>query len=85
MHKENGCYQTVFGLDVLPEYRHIGLAHRLMQYCITQAEREGRKAILLTCKNNLIGFYETMGFHNFGISNSVHGGAVWYDMELDLK
>lgn len=30
----------------------------------------------------LIPFYETFGFINEGVSASVHGGAVWYDMRL---
>jgi|GEM_PF-585952 ABC-type lipoprotein export system ATPase subunit/GNAT superfamily N-acetyltransferase len=84
VHKEEGSYQTVFGLNVLPEFRQKGFAHRLMHHLIKQAKREKRKAVILTCKENLIGFYEAMGFQNKGISNSLHGGAVWYDMELKL-
>lgn len=84
VHKETGSYQTIFGLNVIPEFRHKGLAHRLMKSIIMQAEKEKRKAVILTCKENLIGFYETIGFHNCGVSNSFHGGAKWYDMELKL-
>ena len=41
--------------------------------------------MILTCKKHLIDFYSGFGFVNCGISKSVHGGAVWYDMELDFR
>lgn len=34
LHNKNGAYQTVFGLDVLPEYRCNGVAAQLMNYFI---------------------------------------------------
>ena len=40
---------------------------------------------ILTCKEKLIGFYEKFGYVNLGISDSKHGGAVWYDMILEFK
>lgn len=83
-HKEDGMYQTVFGLDVLSEFRGHGIAHSLMERLIEESKNEGRKAVVLTCKENLIGFYETMGFVNYGMSASAHGRAVWYDMKLML-
>ena len=41
--------------------------------------------MILTCKEKLIPFYEGFGYVNCGVSKSVHGGAVWYDMELDFR
>ena len=38
--------------------------------------------MVLTCKEGLIPFYQSFGFENRGLSASVHGGAVWYDMVL---
>ena len=38
----------------------------------------------MTCKDRLIGFYERFGYKNLGLSQSVHGGAVWYDMILEF-
>ncbi len=84
LHNPNGAYQSIFGLDVLPEYQHHGLASRLMRHLIADAREKGRKGLILTCKNRLIGFYETFGYRSLGISASVHGGAVWYDMILEL-
>ena len=83
-HKEDGIYQSIFGLDVIPEYQHQGLASRLMEHLIADAQEKGREGLILTCKDRLIGFYERFGYKNLGLSQSVHGGAVWYDMILEF-
>ncbi len=83
-HNERGAYQSVYGLDVLPEYRGRGLAHKLMAQLIDQAKKEGRKGVTLTCLDEKIGFYETMGFKNEGVSASSHGGVVWNNMILEF-
>lgn len=83
-HNERGAYQSVYGLDVLPEYRGRGLAHKLMTQLIDQAKKEGRRGVTLTCLDEKIGFYETMGFKNEGVSDSSHGGVVWNNMILEF-
>lgn len=83
-HDEAGAYQAVYGLDVLPGYRGQGQAHRLMEALIDRARAEGRKGVTLTCLEEKIGFYETMGFVNEGVSDSSHGGVVWYNMLLEF-
>lgn len=83
-HNEQGAYQSVYGLDVLPEYRGRGLAHKLMTQLIDQAKKEGRRGVTLTCLDEKIGFYETMGFKNEGVSDSSHGGVVWNNMILEF-
>lgn len=83
-HKPDGAYQSIFGLDVVPEYQHRGLASRLMEHLIEDARRQGRRGLILTCKERLIGFYEKFGYRKLGLSDSVHGGAVWYDMILEF-
>jgi len=82
LHNEKGQFQMIFGLDVLPQYRGKGIAHKLMRSIIDAAKEEGRKGVVLTCKYELISFYEELGFHSKGISKSIHGGVIWYDMEL---
>ena len=82
LHCPDGSWQAIFGLDVLPEYRRHGVAARLMERMIAHARDMGRKGLILTCKTHLIHYYETFGYQNQGISASVHGGAVWYDMIL---
>ena len=83
-HNEQGNYQSVYGLDVLPEYRGKGYAHQLMAQLIDQAKKEARKGVTLTCLDEKIGFYETMGFRCEGVSESSHGGVVWNNMLLDF-
>lgn len=84
LHDPEGAYQCIFGLDVVEEYRHMGLASRLMETMIKAAEERGKKGLILTCKDRLIGYYERFGYVNCGLSKSVHGGAVWYDMILEF-
>lgn len=83
-HRADGAYQSIFGLDVVPGYQHQGLASLLMEHLIEDARQKGRKGLILTCKDRLIGFYERFGYRSLGLSDSVHGGAVWYDMILEF-
>lgn len=82
-HDPKGAYQSVFGLDVHPNHQHKGYAIQLMNALIDLARKEGRNGMILTCKEELIGFYEQFGYRNKGISASVHGGVTWYDMRLE--
>ena len=84
LHRPMGIYQSAFGLDVVPELRNQGLAARLMRQLIAEAKEKERKGLILTCKDRLIKYYERFGYRNLGISRSVHGGAVWYDMILEF-
>ncbi|MDY4192121.1 MAG: GNAT family N-acetyltransferase [Oscillospiraceae bacterium] len=81
-HVPEGAWQAVFGLDVAPAHRSQGLAAALMREMIARARAEGRQGMILTCKAALTPYYERFGYRNKGISASVHGGAVWYDMVL---
>lgn len=85
LHNPSGAYQSIFGLDVVPELRNQGLAARLMRQLIAEAKEKERKGLILTCKDRLIKYYERFGYRNLGISRSVHGGAVWYDMILEFE
>ncbi len=82
LHNPEGAWQSVFGLCVLPEYRRQGGAAMLMNAFIEKARQEGRKGLILTCKEHLIPYYSRFGFVSKGVSGSVHGGATWYDMVL---
>lgn len=84
LHQPDGAYQSIFGLDVLPEFQHQGIASLLMRHLIEDARQKGRAGLILTCKDRLIGFYEQFGYQNLGVSQSVHGGVVWYDMILEF-
>lgn len=82
LHVPDGDYQTIFGLDVIPEYRNQGIAAQLMNHMIEVSRLERRKGVILTCKEKLIHYYTKFGYVNKGISKSVHGGSKWYDMIL---
>lgn len=81
-HRPDGMYQAVFGLAVLPEYQRYGIGKALMRAFCSRAREAGRQGVILTCKDRLIVYYETLGFQKLGLSASVHGGATWYDMLL---
>ena len=81
-HRENGAWQTIFGVNTLPEYRRHGYAALLMERVIADAKDQGRKGCILACKDKLIHYYEKFGYRSEGVSGSDHGGAVWYDMRL---
>ena len=82
LHRPDGPWQTVFGLDTLPAWRRRGVAAALMNAFIAQARARGQQGVALTCKAHLVHYYERFGYQNEGVSASVHGGAVWYDMVL---
>ncbi len=84
MHSEEGAWQMIFGVNTLPEYRNQGFAGELIKQAISDAKSQGRKGLVLTCKDKLIHYYSKFGFVNEGISESVHGNVTWYQMRLTL-
>lgn len=85
LHEEDGAWQAIFGVNTLPEYRRKGYAGMLMERVIEDAKAQGRKGLILTCKEEKIHYYAKFGYESLGVSKSVHGGAVWYDMVLCLE
>lgn len=86
MHKESGKWQMIFGVNTLPEYRRRGLAGALINEMISEARRQGRDGLVLTCKDRLVRYYAKFGFLNEGVSGkSTHGGAVWNQMRLTFR
>ena len=85
LHNPKGKWLAIFGVNTLPEYRNRGLAGKLMETVILETKKQGCKGCILTCKDKLVHYYEKFGYKNKGISKSVHGGAVWYDMILEFK
>lgn len=83
-HIPDGENQTVFGLDVIPEYRRRGIAAQMMRQLYAIAKSAGRKRVILTAKDNMVPYYERLGFRNDGLSGSTHGGAQWFDMTCEL-
>ena len=84
MHDESGDWQMIFGLNTLPDYQRKGNATKIMNAMIDLARQEKRKGLVLTCKDRLVPYYSKFGFKNEGVSSSVHGGVVWYQMRLEF-
>lgn len=86
MHNENGAWQMIFGVNTLPNYRKNGYAGKLIRDAIGDAKLQGRKGLVLTCKERLIPYYAKFGFKDEGVSDkSTHGNAVWHQMRLSFK
>ena len=82
MHDEKGAWQMIFGVNTLPEYRKNGYAGELIRRCIADARGQGRKGVVLTCKDALVPYYAKFGFISEGVSESVHGGVRWNQMRV---
>jgi ribosomal protein S18 acetylase RimI-like enzyme len=81
--KENpkrGGYQSVLGLAVSKQARNQGIAKILIEKMEELVEKNERKGITLTCKQELVPFYEKCGFVSHGMSESKHGGVSWYNL-----
>ena len=82
LHNESGKWQMIFGVNTLPEYRRKGFASELIRRAISDSREQSRLGVVLTCKAELVHWYAGLGFVNEGVSESVHGGAVWHQMRL---
>lgn len=83
MHNEDGAWQMIFGVNTLPEYRRRGYAGELLGCAIADARQQGRKGLVLTCKEKLIHYYAKFGFADEGVTDkSTHGNVVWHQMRL---
>lgn len=83
MHNENGAWQMIFGVNTLPEYRNNGYASELLRRAVDEAKEQGRKGVVLTCKDKLLPFYARLGFVDEGVTDkSTHGNAVWHQMRI---
>ena len=84
LHDENGAWQMIFGVNTIPACRRHGYAGELICRAIQDAKKQGRKGLVLTCKDRLVPYYAKFGFVNEGVSDSAHGNVVWNQMRLIL-
>ena len=82
LHNENGAWQMIFGVNTLPPVFRQGVAAALLERAIADAKAQDRKGLVLTCKDKLVHYYAKFGFVSEGVSESTHGGVVWYQMRL---
>ena len=77
---KRGGFQSILGIAVSKQARNQGIAQVLMKKIEELVKENEREGISLTCKLELVSFYEKMGFDNHGLSESQHGGERWYNM-----
>ena len=82
LHRADGAWQMIFGVATIPEYQRQGCAGAVLQQAIEDAKVQGRKGLVLTCKDFRVHYYAKFGFEDEGVSQSEHGGAVWHQMRL---
>lgn len=82
LHNERGAWQMIFGLDVREEDRCHGYGARLVQVMTEHARSQGRRGLVLTCKEYRLAYYAKLGFADEGFCGSVHGGVRWHQMRL---
>lgn len=82
LHNEAGAWQMIFGVVTVPEFRRRGYAERLLRHVVEEARAQGRKGLVLTCKDRLVHYYAKFGFVDEGLSDSTHGGVAWHEMRL---
>ena len=50
---------------------------------IADAKEQGRKGLVLTCKDRLVPYYAKFGFVDEGVTDKfTHGNVAWHQMRL---
>ncbi len=84
LHDDAGAWLMIFSVVTRPDCRGRGYAALLMERVISDMTAQGRRGIVLTCKERLLPFYTRFGYRSEGLSDSTHGAASWYQMRLRL-
>ena len=79
-----GTVCAVLSVMTAPAEQGSGIAGQMLDAAIETARSQGMTSMALTCKEHLLHYYARFGFEKRGLSASVHGGAVWYDMVKTL-
>lgn len=82
LHDEAGAWQMIFGLDVREQDRCHGYGAQLVRAMTEHARSQGRRGLVLTCKEHRLAYYGKLGFVDEGFCGSVHGGVCWHQMRL---
>lgn len=81
--RQEDKYQMILSLAVVQEYRHHGIATQLLAELAEVAKNQGRDALSLTCKDELISFYENNGYQNEGKTQDLPGETM-YNMVKEI-
>lgn len=73
-------YIIITSLSVAQAFQKQGLGTMLLGALKDLAVAQKREGIGLTCHDDLIPYYEMNGFSHHGLSESQHGGSIWYNM-----
>ena len=84
LYKKDGAWEIILSVVTVPAHRGKGYASTLLRQVVEDTRARGKKGLVLTCKENLVPFYESVGFVSEGLSSSTHGGASWYQMRLEF-
>ena len=84
LHRRDGKWQMIFGLNTLPEHRRKGYAALLVRSLVEASREKGKLGVVLTCKERMIPYYASFGFADEGVSGSTHGNVVWHQMRLSF-
>ena len=82
---DKGGVQSILGVVTSKNERNRGIARMLIEKLTALAKENEREAITLTCREELVIFYEKLGFENHGRSDSQHAGVQWCNMYKTLK
>ena len=85
LYEPEGENVILLGLDVLPEYRHMGLGREMVRRYAEAEKAKGRRSLILTTHEDKVGMYQKFGFQDVGLSASLWGGSHWHEMVLFLK
>lgn len=85
LHQEDGAWQMLFGVLTAPAHRERGHAGQLLRRAIADARAQGRRGLVLTCKDALVPYYARFGFEDEGASASTRGGVPWHQMRLTFR
>ena len=68
------CVARIEDLIVDREYQAQGIARELIDFCVEQTKKRNCYKTILTCKSELVSFYEKFGFNETGVSMSIYKG-----------
>jgi len=83
-HHADGSNIVIMSVVVDPEFQGQGYSSLLMNHFIAQSKSMSKTAIYLMCKEKYIQLYRKFGFEYLQVSESDHGGEIWYEMLLKL-
>lgn len=79
--QQNGRTVTIWSLAVLPTYQRYGLGKTLLRSYQQRISSSGiADRIALLAREDLVGWYEGMGFENRGKSKAKFAGGEWWDL-----